>query len=430
MYVVGRDGREIPGLSRRKDGRYYATHSKDKRSLGTDFDAALVKFREWEARQRKEFVSLPAERPDRRFFGGRDFQRAPEGAILYDPGFAIPTEPYDAMVLSEDFWALVGRAIRENPHLAAEKTGLPLTRLHLFKEPGESVPLSDIGSAYLNRPEAMSYQYKHDTTRYWNEFVGLVGEKATVADVSAEDVRRYRDKIHADRRSGDRAVHYVRSRFTAIRTVLNYAYDLNLDAERIGHLRQLCRMLKAPAVEDLDPDPIGVDEYHALLNGASKMMKAVLLLALNCAFYPGEVAVVPKKAINETKKTFVDKRPKTKVYRVAVLWGRTLRAVRAHMKESPSNSPALFLNRTKRPCTARNIADAFRSLRKQVGLPDTVLFEQIRDGAVTAAIDGGADALQAKILAGHKVGISDAYLKRNPRMVANACRAIEKHYFG
>ncbi len=63
---------------------------------------------------------------------------------------------YDAMVLSADFWEIVSRAIRENPHLAAERTGLPLDRLHKFRKPEESIPLAEIGQAYLNRPEPMS----------------------------------------------------------------------------------------------------------------------------------------------------------------------------------------------------------------------------------------------------------------------------------
>jgi hypothetical protein len=188
-------------------------------------------------------------------------------------------------------------------------------------------------------------------------------------------------------------------------------------------------MLKPRAVKDLEPDPIGVCEYHALSNGASKMMKAVLPLALNCAFYPGEVAVVRRKALDLTGETFVDRRPKTKAYPVAVLSDRTVRAIRAHVKESPRKSPALFLNRTKRQCMASNIADAFHALTRQVGLPDTVLFERIHDGAFTVAIEAGADAIQAKILTGRKVGIADPYLKRYPRMVRKACRAVEKRYF-
>ena len=57
--------------------------------------------------------------------------------------------------------------------------------------------------------------------------------------------------------------------------------------------------------------------------------------------------------------------------------------------------------------------------------------DRIRDGSYTAAIQGTESEKQAKIIAGHKFrGETDAYVKRNPHMVAEACRAIEDFYFG
>ena len=58
-----------------------------------------------------------------------------------------------------------------------------------------------------------------------------------------------------------------------------------------------------------------------------------------------------------------------------------------------------------------------------------ITFDTIRDGAYTAAIEAGADLTQAKLLAGHKVGMLDHYIRRNPKMVADCCSAIEAHYF-
>ena len=56
-------------------------------------------------------------------------------------------------------------------------------------------------------------------------------------------------------------------------------------------------------------------------------------------------------------------------------------------------------------------------------------FDQIRDGAYTAAVKG-APMDQAKILAGHSTGMSDAYVLRGGVLVQEACKAVEKHYFG
>ena len=90
----------------------------------------------------------------------------------------------------------------------------------------------------------------------------------------------------------------------------------------------------------------------------------------------------------------------------------------------------MFVSRTGSPYDANHIGRNFRRRRTDAELPEEVKFDNIRDGAYTAAVDGGADVNQAKMLAGHRVGISDHYLKRNPAMVADACRAIGEAYFG
>ena len=69
-------------------------------------------------------------------------------------------------------------------------------------------------------------------------------------------------------------------------------------------------------------------------------------------------------------------------------------------------------------------------MRTAAGVSDGVKVSDIRDGAYTAAIEGGADATHAMLLAGHATGMRDAYVRRNPRMVADACAAIERSYFG
>ena len=76
------------------------------------------------------------------------------------------------------------------------------------------------------------------------------------------------------------------------------------------------------------------------------------------------------------------------------------------------------------PGFARTIRDGIDGLDRSVG------FAHLRDGAYTSAVEAGADLTRAKLLAGHRVGISDAYVKPDPLMVAGACLAIERHYFG
>lgn len=76
------------------------------------------------------------------------------------------------------------------------------------------------------------------------------------------------------------------------------------------------------------------------------------------------------------------------------------------------------------------IRNRFKRVRTKAKVDDCVKFEDLRDGAQTAAVEGGADPLQADVLLGHQTGIRDRYLQRNPNYVADACEAVERYYFG
>ena len=143
--------------------------------------------------------------------------------------------------------------------------------------------------------------------------------------------------------------------------------------------------------------------------------------------YGIEVSRITKAELDLSRKTLVTDREKTGCDRIAVLWDSTVEAIRAL---PPTRHTHLFLSREGGPYDAEGIRTAFSKLRKRAGVPDRVKFNHIRDGAYTAAIEGGADLIHAKLLAGHETGISDHYVRRKPTMVQDACRAIERHYFG
>ena len=97
----------------------------------------------------------------------------------------------------------------------------------------------------------------------------------------------------------------------------------------------------------------------------------------------------------------------------------------------PHEGESVVITQYGTPYTAEGLRTSFRLLRGRAGVDRGIELAQVRDGAYSAAIEGGASETIAKILAGHKIsGMSDAYIKRNPKMVAEACEAIEQHYFG
>lgn len=57
-------------------------------------------------------------------------------------------------------------------------------------------------------------------------------------------------------------------------------------------------------------------------------------------------------------------------------------------------------------------------------------FDLLRDSAYTIATELGHDLVEAKVLGGHRTGVSDHYLLRRPEFVRRACELIEREYFG
>jgi integrase len=152
---------------------------------------------------------------------------------------------------------------------------------------------------------------------------------------------------------------------------------------------------------------------------------AALLLMLNACMYAGEVAAVQWDEIDLEKGTLVTRRSKTNVVRIAVLWQRTIIA----LKTLPRLTDSIFISVNGMQHNYQTLHKQFRPIRKSAGLEKSVQLSHIRDGAYTAAVESGISLETCQLLAGHETGISDYYVQRRPQMVSDACQAIERAYF-
>ena len=184
------------------------------------------------------------------------------------------------------------------------------------------------------------------------------------------------------------------------------------------------------AIAAPDMAPIGRDELAKILAVAPTKWKAGILLALNLALYPSELAAIRKDELDLDAGTFASRCRKTGIVRVGVLWQRTIDAVRAHLAAEPHpHAETLFVNKLGLPYNGQHVSRNWRKIVERAGLTG-VEFAQLRDGAYTAAVEAGVSFDACKLLAGHATGIADAYASRRPGMVGDACRAIERAYFG
>ncbi len=437
-YAVDRNNHPVVGLSFDKsNGQFYSTHVRPKKYFGADLDRAIAAFRAWEAQRKgKPLVNIAVPVPDpqaRVRIEEPPEPELPDPARLSDPAYIgewLRPRAYAAMNEDALFeWART--AIFEDRVRFAERVGIPqIAWIDEIEPPEPSLTLQEVGKLYFGRKRQLSDHWRRKQKTYWEEFVKLVGNK-TLREIDGQDVDRYHDRVWAEHEKHQRSSTYLSHRFQAVRTILRHALNQGRDQAQTRCVLDLCRRFEHARKTGANPQPISREDFHRLLEVSTPKWKAVLLLALNCGFYPSEVAAVEKPHIDLSARMLVMDRHKTGIPRIAVLWDRTVEAIIEYQQIEPHESDSLFVSATGLPYNANHIGRNFRRRRVDAKLADSVTFESIRDGAYTAAVDGGASVDQAKMLAGHRVtGVSDFYLKRNPRMVAEACAAIERAYFG
>jgi integrase len=103
--------------------------------------------------------------------------------------------------------------------------------------------------------------------------------------------------------------------------------------------------------------------------------------------YPSEVAAVKKSDINLDEGTPVMDRGKTGVRRVAMLWRRTIDAIREYQPANPHKSEYVFVSRSGARFGDDHISRNLTRHSDAFGLPKSVQFAPIRDGAYSAAFN-------------------------------------------
>lgn len=401
-------GETITGLCLRASGRFYPV-GKNSPAFGSDEGLAIVKFRKWQSEQ---------------------------GTIQPEPLDDLEITGAQIRHAIEQEKQRIRHLLLHDPKQASVELNIPHLAHHPATPDRPAMTLSDLGeywksNARNKQGKKLADKHVGNTLRFWTEFVDCV-DVEYVRDITGDLMQKYHDEVIAAF-DGGMSPSYVRGRFTAIKTIIGYPMKRTetTDADRAEYRRvlDLCQSLIPPA-DVTDPKPISVTDYKALLDKADVREKAVLLLGLNCAMHLGEVAGVELSGLDLDAGTYSGRRSKTSHPRVAKLWSRTVDAIREYQELRKGKSPYLFVSQRGDKVSGETLRQRIVKLRKEAKLKDTVTFEGLRDIAYTIA--EGIDAHHAKILAGHKTGISDNYVLRaadNPKIV-EICEAIEKHFFG
>lgn len=316
----------------------------------------------------------------------------------------------------------------------------------------------------------------------WDEFV-VIARHHRVVDIAQVDknfIRKYRTKIKI---KANGSINYYSNRFRRVKAILRHIlteHDVaNLSDERVGYIRDSLSMLGAK-VTKAPNRYVTTDELHALLKVctilsstdtdelqlrlektknmsteyqrlAAKIGKvqeqrylgiqfrAVYLMAVNCMFYPVDLAAIPTTAVNFNNGHVHFRRGKKDIVRVGLLLPTTIEALKAWLAFREDYSDRLFLNTKRTPWNKKSLGRRLQNHRQLAGLPDepidenlnkgTLTFKAFRKGGYRAALqDQRVDQYTAKILAGQSTGITDSYVDANPERCRLAVESIGKVY--
>ena len=425
------DGTQVVGLWRLTDGRWRASGPERFTFTEPDERLAVARYREWQQRNQTPNAARQVVHLTAATLGADINQRIRAGAtevsidVPYLPAETPPLWLVSDDVLRPEQWAWLHAQILNRPQWVAERVGIEqIGYLQDVPKPTPSLTLVEVGKAYFTRNDVSPKELQKCESA-WKEFRRVTGAD-TLKDILPEMVAKYGQVVNKLGLAPKSICH----RYNRVKTVLGNFMHSGRDIEGTRRAIDCCQVLRSPSAVSLDPHPISRSNYQKLLDAATTEEKALLLVAMNLCYYPIDISRLKWGHLDLERGVYFEKRGKTKVARAAVLWGRTMEALKLVIR-CDDDAYVFHSALSGRPHTDNTVRKLFANLRKRVGLGKEVQFADLRDGSFTAAVAGeGVEFQHARVLAGHRSGIADAYVLRNPAMTTKACIAVEKHYFG
>lgn len=437
----GPDGRpeEFPGLYKCPDGRWRIVATGTK-FTEADERRAVAKFRAWQRDNAPAGVSIIAP------FVGDLKPIAPEATAN---GVALPMAIVESLRgdrtveqnagqevnLSSGYtipeavlWPWLRELFVARPEYVAGKIGIPeLARLADLPQRSAPHKLAALVKLYEEHGTAKP-QARRATVVAFKRLTDHAGA-STLADLTTDKLLAFRSSVEADpalKSSGSRRQVYQR-----VRGLIRFALKVGIsDPSQVRSAVDRCAVLwTAEPLPQVDPRPISRDDFQKLLAAAGNgPWRAWLLLGLNLCLHISEVCRLRWDDFDLDAGTFSKVREKTerrKIPRAATLWPETIAVLKALPRRA--KSPWVFTSSHGKDFNKTTRGNDFKDFREKAGLSE-VRFDDLRDGAYTAASRGAKDN-EARSLAGHKApGLQSSYVLINPDYTRPACEAVYKAY--
>lgn len=363
--------------------------------------------------------------------------------------------------------------LTENPKQLSQEVGVEeLSYLSKLK-PTKRYTLKQIGDYYLNRerytPRPPLYARNRIAAKqYWKEFIKITGvtyidelDKKILNHFNSELTKvahdpKYRPSWLTRWQKGSikgkkLTQKWIKVRLDMVKTVLKNAFHVVEYCNDIDEALRLCRAIfyHAPSPKQIVRCIFEKHHVQAILdvldNPTNKTAKrayirwkAIILLALNCAFTPIDFQDLQFSDINFQTKELAMIRKKKNTERYAMLWDRTITALQDYLKirpQSEANPNHIFLKWDGGLIDADSICMDFRNLKNKINatkliIPEELTFKFFRKAAASSAErTEGAMPSEVHYLLGHSAGIMNHYNYRAADLVKNVCRKIEQDFF-
>ena len=312
------------------------------------------------------------------------------------------------------------------------------------KAPPNGPTVADVCNSYLTYKQA-SLAAKEITPRTFQEYfavcerlVKVFGRDRPVADLVADDFQRLRE-IVAKTWGPVRLANEVQR----TRSVFKHGYDVGLLDKPVrygpGFKKPSAKVLRTNRAK-AGLRMFEREELQAILHHATPETKAVVLLALNAGLGNGDIAAMPRRAVDLKAGWVCFPRPKTGIDRRCPLWPETIDAVKTMLAgrkpaKNPEHEHLLFLNerRNSYGTTAKGmrphqgIGRLFDRTTAAAGItrPGTTFYSLRRTFQTVA--EGANDLAAVAAIMGHSPHVNDMGAVYRQRIDDGRLLAVTEH---
>jgi integrase len=164
--------------------------------------------------------------------------------------------------------------------------------------------------------------------------IGSFGRERVVTSLSASDFGVFRAKMA--KTLGPVA---LGNEIGRVRSIFKYGYEAGLLGHPVRFGPEFCKPPKRSirlARRAKSARMFEAAEIQALLRTAGPQMRAMILLGVNCGLGNTDLASLPKAAVDLEGGILDFPRPKTGIFRRAVLWPETVAALRTVLRQRPA----------------------------------------------------------------------------------------------